>query len=175
MTLRYTLLAALLLASPSIALAKDPPPASPLISALETCRAEADDTRRLACFDRASSALVTATRSGDVSVVDRAQLRQARRSLFGFSMPKLPFFAGDKSADEASESLESSIKSARGLGYGRFQLTIADGNAVWETTESFATMREPRAGDKVQIKRGPLGSYLLKVAGQRGVKAKRVG
>lgn len=175
MTLRYTFLAALLLAAPCAVLAKDPPPASPLIGALETCRAEVDDARRLACFDRASAALVTATKSGEVSVVDRAQLRQARRSLFGFAMPKLPFFAGDKSADDASETLDSSIKSARGLGYGKFQLTIVDGNAVWETTESFATMREPRAGDKVQIKRGPLGSYLLKVAGQRGVKAKRVG
>lgn len=174
MTLRHKMIAALLLAAPSAGLAKDPP-ASPLIGALEACRAESDDARRLACFDRASAALVTATKSGDVSVVDRAQLRQARRSLFGFAMPKLPFFAGDKSAEDAAETLDSSIKSARGLGYGKFQLTIADGNAVWETTESFATMREPRAGDKVQIKRGPLGSYLLKVAGQRGVKAKRVG
>ena len=36
-------------------------------------------------------------------------------------------------------------------------------------------LREPRRGDTVVIKRGSLGSYLMKIDGQRGLKAKRVG
>ena len=90
-------------------------------------------------------------------------------------MPKIPFFSGDDTADVVSDTLESTIKSANGIGYGKFRMVIAEGNAVWETTEAYATMREPRAGDKIVIKRGPLGSYMLRIGSNRGVKGRRVG
>ena len=72
-------------------------------------------------------------------------------------------------------TLESTVTQASGIGYGKFRLTIAEGNAVWETTETYGTMRDPRPGDKISIKRGPLGSYLLRIGNNRGVKGKRVG
>jgi hypothetical protein len=163
-----------LLAGP--ALAKDPPKQSPLVGALAACRAIADPTERLACYDKEAGALVAATQTGDVSVVDKAEIRKARKSLFGFAMPNLPFFSGDDSAGEVSDTLESTITTASGIGYGKFRMTIAEGNAVWETTETYGTMRDPRAGDKISIKRGPLGSYVLRIGkNNRGVKGKRVG
>ncbi len=157
------------------AIAKDPPKQSPLVSALETCRAIADPTERLACYDKEAGALISAAQTGEVAVVDRAEARKARKSLFGFAMPNLPFFSGDKSADEVSDTLESTITTANGIGYGKFRITIAEGNAVWETTETYSTMREPRSGDKITIKRGSLGSYMLRIGSNRGVKGKRVG
>jgi hypothetical protein len=157
------------------AAAKDPPKQSPLVSALEACRAIADPTERLACYDKQAGALLDATSKGDVAVVDKSEVRKARKSLFGFAMPKIPFFSGDDTADAVSDTLESTIKSANGIGYGKFRMTIAEGNAVWETTETYGTMRDPRAGDKIVIKRGPLGSYMLKIGSNRGVKGKRVG
>lgn len=163
-----------LLAGP--ALAKDPPKQSPLVGALETCRAIADPAQRLACYDKEAAALVTAAQTGEVAVVDKAEARRARKSLFGFAMPNLPFFSGDKSQDEVSDTLETTITRASGLGYGKFRITIAEGGAVWETTETFSTMREPKAGDKISIKRGTLGSYVLRIGtNNRGVKGKRVG
>lgn len=162
-----------LLAGP--VLAKDPPKQSPLVGAIAACRAMTDPTERLACYDKEAGALLTATQSGDVTVVDRADVRKARKSLFGFSMPNLPFFSGDESASEVSDTLESTITQANGIGYGKFRITIAEGNAVWETTETYSTMRDPRAGDKISIKRGPLGSYLLRIGKNRGVKGRRVG
>jgi hypothetical protein len=162
-----------LLAGP--ALAKDPPKQSPLIGALEACRAIADPTQRLACYDKEAGALLTAAQTGEVAVVDKAEARRARKSLFGFAMPNLPFFSGDESADEVSDTLESTVTKANGIGYGKFRITIAEGNAVWETTETYATMREPRSGDKISIKRGPLGSYMLRIGKNRGVKGRRVG
>ncbi len=167
-------LAALALLS-TAALAKDPPKTSPLVSALEACRAITDSTQRLACYDKEAGALLDATQKGDVAVVDKAEVRKARKSLFGFAMPKIPFFSGDDTADVVSDTLESTIKSANGIGYGKFRMTIAEGDAVWETTESYSTMREPRAGDKIVIKRGPLGSYMLRIGSNRGVKGRRVG
>ncbi len=166
---------AALVALPAASAAKDPPKASPLVGALEACRSITDGAERLACYDKASEALVTATKAGDVTVVSRAETRAARRSLFGFSMPKLPFFAGDDSAGDAPEAIETVIKQVSGIGYGKFRIVIAEGDAVWETTETFGTMREPRAGQKIRIKRGSLGSYMLNIDGQRGVKGKRVG
>lgn len=157
------------------ALAKDPPKTSPLVGALQACRAMADSTERLACYDKEAGALLDATQKGDVAVVDKSEVRQARKSLFGFSVPKIPFFSGDDTTDAVSDTLESTIKSANGIGYGKFRMTISEGDAVWETTESYSTMREPRAGDKIVIKRGPLGSYMLRIGSNRGVKGRRVG
>nr|WP_294848560.1 hypothetical protein [uncultured Sphingomonas sp.] len=176
MRVRTTLMflaATALVANPVVA--KDQPAApSPLVRALDACRAIADDAQRLACFDKSSTALVEAANSGAVSVVDRGQLRQARRSLFGFSMPKLPFFAGDKSAEDDTGILESQITATKGLPYDRYRITIKDGDAVWETTETRTNLWPPKAGQKIIIQRGPLGSYFLKFDGQLGVKGKRV-
>ncbi|MFL6757986.1 MAG: hypothetical protein ACJ8EG_10500 [Sphingomicrobium sp.] len=156
-------------------LAKEPPKTSPLVGALQTCRALADPTQRLACFDKEAGALLDAALKGDVAVVDKSEVRQARKSLFGFAMPKVPFFSGDDTADAVSDTLETTVKSASGIGYGKFRIIVAEGDAVWETTETYGTMRDPRAGDKILIKRGPLGSYMLRIGSNRGVKGRRVG
>jgi hypothetical protein len=167
---------ALLAVAPSAA-AKSPPEKaanSPLVTALDACRQITDDAQRLACFDRASAALVGATASGDVSVVDRAQLRQTRKALFGFNMPRLPFFAGDKSAEDDKGVLDSTIKSVRSMGYERFQIVLVDG-AIWETAQVYLSFSEPRKGQKIRIKRAPLGVYFLEIDGQVAVKGRRVG
>ena len=165
-----------LVAIPGGAVAKsNKAPPSPMVAALANCRALTVDVDRLACFDRTSAALIAATESGDVSVVDRASLRAARRSLFGFAMPKLPFFAGDPSANDVQAVLESTVTWSRDLPNGLYQMRIADGDAVWETTEAPLNADAPRKGDKIIIKRGPLGSYILRFGGQGGIKGRRVG
>jgi len=166
-----------LLAVMPAAAAKAPKPAvatSPLVRALDACRQIAEDAQRLACFDKASAALIGAAASGEVSVVDRAELRQARRALFGFTMPKLPFFAGDRSAEDQKDEIDSTIKSAKQIGYERYQIVLSDG-AIWETSQTPLSFSEPRKGQKIHIKRGPLGSYFLEVDGQVAVKGRRVG
>ena len=150
------------------------PPQARHLGALDACRTIAADAARLACFDRESAALVSASRSGELSVVDRADMRTARRSLFGFALPKLPFFAGDKSADEVPDTLDSTIVTAQGIANGRYRIQIAAGNALWETTESPLNLSVPRAGEKIVISKGALGSYFLRINGQVGVKGRRI-
>jgi len=147
---------------------------SPLVQALANCRAQPDDTARLRCYDAAAAALADATSRGSVVVVDQEDVRKTRRSLFGFSLPKIPFFSGDRSADDQQEELTAKIASAGPLGYGKWRIRLEDG-ALWETTEALRAIRDPSAGNEVKIKRGPLGSYMIRVAGQRAVRAKRVG
>ena len=173
--MRWTVsLAAIAILGSASAAAKGPPAAiSPYVNALENCRTLTDPAQRLACYDKTAPALIAASKSGEINIVDRGQLRQARRSLFGFSMPKLPFFAGDQSVADTPDQIDSTIKSVR-EGYGRFQIVIADGNAVWETTEESISLN-PRVGQKITIRRGPMGSYFLRINGQAGVKGRRVG
>ena len=154
--------------------AKPQPEQSPLVQALANCRSQTDDSARLRCYDSAAGALTDATARGSVVLVDQEDVRKTRRSLFGFSLPKLPFFSGDRSADDQQDELTARIASAGPLGYGKWRIKLEDG-ALWETTEPSSRISDPRAGNEVKIKRGPLGSYMIRVAGQRALRAKRVG
>jgi hypothetical protein len=145
----------------------------PVVQQLSACRAQTDDAARLRCFDEAAAALARAADSGDVVVVDRDDVRKTRRSLFGFNVPKLPFFSGDESASDQQDEITAKIASAYSLGNGKFAIRLEDG-AIWETTEAKAAVRTPRAGNEVTIKRGSLGGYFLRIAGQRTLRARRV-
>ena len=106
-------------------------------------------------------------------MVSRDDVRKTRRSLFGFTLPKLPFFSGDDTdKDEQPDEIETTVKTARATRDGNFTVVMAD-DAVWRTTEPLRKM--PRTGDKVKIKKAALGSYFLSVGGLRGVRAMRVG
>ena len=166
---------ALAAASPAMAKDKDKPTPSPLVTAIDRCRQVADPAQRLACYDSAANALVKATTSGAVAVVDQNEIRKARHSLFGFTLPKIPFFSGDETADEVQRQLDSTITSVQELNNGYYRIVIADNNAVWETSEAGISFYAPRKGQKISILRGPLGSYFLRINGQVGVRGRRVG
>lgn len=157
-------------------LAKSKPLAeSPLVQAIDRCRQIADAGQRLACYDAAAGALVSATATGQVSVVDQSEVRKVRHSLFGFALPKVPFFTGDTSANEAQTRLDSTITSVRQLPSGYFRIVIADNNAVWQTADSSISFDPPQPGQKITILKGALGSYFLRINGQVGVRGIRVG
>ena len=169
----FVLLTAAVTAAP--AAAKDAPAPSPLVTAIDRCRQITDPTQRLACYDSAANALVTAANSGAVAIVDQNEVRKVRHSLFGFSLPKIPFFSGDKTANEAQDKLDSTITSVHQLNNGYWRIVIADNNAVWETTDSSISFDDPRPGQKITIVRGALGNYFLRINGQNGVRGRRVG
>ena len=166
---------ALLATTPAIAKDKDKPAPSPLVTAIDRCRQVTDPAQRLACYDKAAGALVQAANTGAVAVVDQVEIRKARRSLFGFTLPKIPFFSGDSTSDEAQRQLDSTITSVRALNNGYYRVVIADNNAVWETSDAGISFDPPRPGQKITILRGPLGSYFLRINGQLGVRGRRVG
>lgn len=167
--------AALLASAPASAKDKDKPAPSPLVTAIDRCRQMTDAAQRLACYDSAANALVQAANTGAVAIVDQNEIRKARRSLFGFTLPKIPFFSGDSTSDEAQRQLDSTIISVRALNNGYYRIVIADNNAVWETSDSSVSFYPPRPGEKITILRGPLGSYFLRINGQVGVRGRRVG
>jgi hypothetical protein len=171
---RLVLIAALMTVAVAAA-AKEKPAPSPLVSAIDRCRQIADPMQRLACYDAAAEALVQATNSGAVAVVDENEVKKVRHSLFGFSLPKIPFFSGDTTANEAQDKIESTITKVTALNNGYYQLVIADNNAVWVTTDDSVSFYPPKPGQKIEIIRGALGNYFLRINGQVGVRGKRVG
>lgn len=151
---------------------KGDPSGNAIVKALEACREIADAGERLACFDAASRRLSEAVDRKELVILDKSEIRQTKRSLFGFSVPRIGLFRDDD-GDEQSE-LITKITSVRNLGNGKWQLRITEG-AIWETTEPSGMIDNPRVGNEVRIKKGTLGSYLMRIAGQRALRAKRVG
>jgi len=146
-----------------------------LVRAVQDCQSVKDDPARLACYDRAAAALVSATSSGDVAIVDRNQVRQVRRSLFGFGLPRIPFFSSNKNRDveEEPKELKAALASFRPIGNGYFRFTLADPQSSWESTEA-SDVFEPKTGSMVTISHGALGSYWAEISGQPAVKVRRI-
>ena len=168
--IRLSAVAALVLASPVYGAEEQPLP----VRALTACRGIADGAARLACYDREAAALLQSVERKEIVVLDKVAVQKTKRSLFGFTLPRLPFFGDGKDDNDAPEfqQIDTPIKTVRSLGYGRFRFTVDDG-AVWETTEGINAF--PKPGQKVLIKKGLMGSYFIKFEGSRSVKGMRVG
>ena len=175
---RYVLAASsLLLTLPVVATTGPGAPPAKSFVALQACRTINDPATRLACYDRATDALTAATVKGDVVVVERTEVRKARKGLFGFALPRIGFLTGkpDNAEDTADErQLETVVTAGRSIGYGKWRFTV-EGGAIWETVEATVGFRDPAPGKRVLIERGSLGGYFVTVEKGRRVQAKRVG
>ena len=142
-----------------------------LIQGLSACRGIADEKARLACYDQATARLAEAVDKRELVVMDRQEINETRRSLFGFSVPNIPLFRGE--GGEQASKLETVIAGASPLGAGKWQIRLEDG-AVWQTNETRLGLGDPRPGQKIIIQRGTLGNYFLRINGQRGVRGRLI-
>lgn len=176
--IRLTVAAAALVALAGTPLAaQDSKAESSYIKGLRDCQAKTDPAERLACYDNAVAAVVDATSEGELRVVDREEVRQTRRKLFGFSLPDFGIFSGrdDKGDPEQAEeftSLQTTISGVR-TASGKYVLVTAEG-AQWQLDEMPARLMRPKVGQPLEIKEGALGSYFLRINEQKGVKGRRV-
>lgn len=140
------------------------------------CRAVADAAARLACYDQQVATIATQTAAGELVVTDRASMREARRGLFGFSLPNIgKLFGGGGDEDKAEEikEIDTTIASARNLGYNGWRVTLADGS-VWEQSDTTRLVFDPRAGNPIKIKQAAMGTYKANIDGQPAVRVRRV-
>ena len=160
--MRSFLVLTALAAFPVAAQAADRPPEldklPPVFEAVMDCRAIASEAERLACYDRTVASMAAAREKQDLVVADRQTLRETKRGLFGFSLPKLKIFGGTEG--ESIDAIETSITSVRRANDGMVIFTIEDG-ARWKQTEGRNSFAKP--GDKVKISRGALGSFWAKI------------
>ena len=137
---------------------------------LMACRAIAAADQRLACFDREAAAVDQAIANKDLFMVDKQKARAAGRSLFGFSIPN---FGGLFGTEGEISQIDGTIRSTGRNLDGGWVITLNDGS-IWSQTDDWPGL-DARAGKKVTIKRGSLGSFWLTIPGSNGIKVKRIG
>lgn len=179
-------LTALFAAAPALAQtptapAVDPDTASRVVDDLAACRGIPDNNQRLACYDRTAAALVAARDRRDIVVVDRQEVRRTRRSLFGFTLPRIRLFGNDnddpnsgvdRPADRVDE-ITSKIARLRRIDLNRYVLTLEDGS-IWEMSEG-SRGAPPNVGDTIRIRAGSLGSYIARIRSEPQIRVRRVG
>jgi hypothetical protein len=136
------------------------------------CRSIPNAAQRLACYDRQSDVLGVALANRDVVVIDKARASAAKRSLFGFSIPDFGglFGGGDNDVNE----IASTITKVSQDPYGAWVISLADGS-TWAQQDDSPLGLPPERGNKVVVHRGSLGAFFLRVAGQPGIRVKRIG
>jgi hypothetical protein len=153
------------------------PRASDLQAVLD-CRAVKDSDKRLACFDAAAAKLDEAEASGKVVIVDRAQATQVRKEIFGLKLPSLdvfgPIVGGKTSAVRGVDvdRIADTVAKAWPGASGRWTVELASG-AVWRQIDDEQLDSAPHAGSKAEIRRAALGSFFMKIDGQRSIRATR--
>ena len=138
------------------------------------CRKIVDPQVRLTCYDSKTAIVVEATQKHDIVVTDRAEIRQAKRGMFGFAIPTSRLFGGgdDDKGDELNR-LDSTVASARHSRDGGWVVSLAIGG-TWEQTDGKALALAPKVGQKVAVTKGALGSFFVSIDGQTPVKMRRI-
>ena len=141
-----------------------------LFEALVRCRTIADSAARLSCYDSAAANLQQAAERRDLVVVDRQQVRENRRRLFGLPVPDIGgLFGGD---DDGVDHIESTVATAQQGGDGRWVVRLQDGS-TWVQTDNLTIAGRPRPGHQVRVERAALGSFRMRVNGQPAVRVRR--
>lgn len=159
------LLPAFLIASPALAQER-----SKILTDVVDCRKITDSTERLACYDKAVGAMDVAEKDRQIVVVDKEQVQEARRSVFGLSLPRIRLFGGGD--DTEVNEVETTVKTIDRNGAGRVFFTVEDG-ARWVQTDD-RTVVNVRPGTIVTLKRGAMGSFFAKFRGGIAVRVARV-
>ena len=134
------------------------------------CKSIADPSARLACYDQKVSTLAAAVRDHQLVIADRETVREARRGLFGLSLPRLKLFGGDGDSEEVQQ-IESTIKAVRSASDGMPIFVLAD-ESRWKQTDGRTLFA--KAGGKIKVKRTAMGGYMANVDGQTGVRVVRL-
>ena len=149
---------------------KPPPPPPAVYQAVIECEKIADAPQRLACFDKAVAALNAAARERQVVVIDRGAMREARRGIFGLSLPRLRLFSDDDDS-EIVTAIDSTIAGVR-MGKDRMPIFVLEDGARWKQTEGRNVYA--KAGQPIHIKQAAMGSFMANVNKQPAIRVVRI-
>lgn len=162
----------LALAAPVAAKNKDkdiPGTPPPVFQAVLDCKNVVDAGERLACYDRTVGAMAAARETKDLVIADRETMREARKGLFGLSLPSIKLFGGGDSEDV--KAIESTIESTYTARDGQFVFVLADG-AKWKQIAGRPAYA--KRGDPIKIETASLGSYFAKIGKSQNARVIRI-
>jgi hypothetical protein len=167
--------AALAAAVPASVTAQDPGKASDrALAPFVACRQVPDARARALCYDTALDKLQHSISGREVVIVDKQQANEDRKSLFGLNAAlQMTEPKRDRRAREPEVSaIDSTVTAARRSGLAHWTIRLATG-AIWRTLEP-GIRSAPTNGDVVQIRRDPLGKFMMRVGRSRAMRAMRV-
>ena len=147
----------------------EPRPAA--VVRLYECQSVVESDARARCYDQAVESLKVAEREGTVVIVERERILEARRALFGFTLPAFPALMGG-GATEQMDEIETTLNRASYVNGGGWTFQLADGS-TWRQVDNFPLQFRPAEGMPVRVRRASMGSFFLKVANNPAVRAKR--
>lgn len=150
-----------------------------VLNILVECAKIDDPTARLACYDnniRNAGGTVRTTIPGQVRGVVGGSAPIETQGPQGFGYEDV------RSADPARfqlrpgqlQEIHPKVQSVAERGPGLYLVTLDDG-AQWMFAEGVTSQfRLPRRGDEIEIERGSLGSFLMRIDGQPAVPVRRL-
>lgn len=149
------------------------------LNGLIGCKNVPQAEARLACFDAEVAKIDRSLSHKDVVIVSRDDVKQAQKSVFGLTLPKLGLFGGSDaqnmgrtSDEEGIGYIEAKLTDARQTQDGKWLLVLEDG-ARWAQTDT-ANIRTPKPGDVVRIRKAALGSYMANINGRPAIRVRRL-
>ncbi|MBD3837070.1 hypothetical protein [Brevundimonas sp.] len=169
----YSLLTAVAAASAIACTASaQTPPSSDIFDQLIRCRSVQDVATRLSCYDAATAAFETATSTGSVVVLDRAEVEASQRQAFGFDINVLNPFAREGRPEEIS-SITSTLQSARQIGAGKKWLVTLEDGSTWLQIDSSSPYVRRETGQEIRVRRASLGSFMMTVGSSSAFRVRR--
>ena len=162
-----------LFATDAVAADKDQkkPARADVLQKLIDCRAIPNDAERLACYETQTAKIDNAEAKRDLVIIDREQATKARKD--GFGLPSRPLIVGAPPAlGEGVTDVTAKIRTAKQLNSKRWLLVLEDG-ARWYQAES-KTIRDPKPGQSVRIRKASLGGFLANIDGQIAIRVRRI-
>jgi len=156
-----------------------------VLNIMRECARIDDPTARLACYDNNIRAAGANPRSvpGRGPVVGGGRAPNPGNvpnagggaSAFGSESVKSPDrFDSSEVRNQGPDEINARVTAVQQREPGVYLVTV-DGDAQWLFSESVGnSFRPPRAGDTVGIQRAALGSFLMVVNNQQGVRVRRV-
>jgi hypothetical protein len=137
--------------------------AAELPASVARCKAIADDTARLACYDaatgRSDAGYITASSASAAAGAASASAAQPGPvAAAGSTTPSPPAEA------KPAKSFESRIRAATRLPAGAWVIALEDGTS-WIQADSSQEWTQFKAGDAVVVSRGAMGAWFLKKSG----------
>lgn len=147
-----------------------------VINIMRECAKIGDPTARLACYDNNIRQAGGAPRASAPSSAPRggpAPVAPAPTQTFGLENAPAPR-APAPSVPAQVDEIQARVASVTPRQPGIYLLTMDDG-AQWLFAEGVSSQfRLPRQGDTVEIERGSLGSFLMRIDRQKAVPVRRL-
>ena len=156
-------------------------PDNVVLNIMRECARIDDPTARLACYDNN----IRAAGANPRSVPGQGPVLQGGGAPnvgggnggggFGAESIKSPDrFDSSEERGQGPDEISTRVTAAQEREPGVYLVTV-DGGAQWLFSESVGpTFRAPRKGDTIEIQRASLGSFLMVINGQQGVRVRRV-